>query len=206
MNSYKEKYLKYKIKYLELKEQSAGTLTKCPLCDMYLDDKILLNHIHHIHNVHNNVHNNETSTQEDFAPLTPPMPPMEYSGPAIALPVKESTDILDFELTSIPLLLLFDSIKHLPIAYETHMMNCVYCGLEFNRYNLAKHLLSRHPMIINLEDLDFIKTIIPTEGPGNEVHKYIINKIQRKIEERDRQLQSFGSIGLDFNDFNTFPS
>jgi hypothetical protein len=111
----------------------------------------------------------------------------------------------DFELNTIPVDLLFESMDVLPIAREQPNMNCRYCGLNFNRYNLAKHLL-RHYTIINLEDLEFIKSVIP-KGINHLRNIHIINKIYRKIIARDKQLQAVNFLPSTLNeiDLTTLP-
>ncbi len=96
----------------------------------------------------------------------------------------------DFELNNIPIDLLFEPSDFLPIAYESENMKCIYCGLSFNRYKLAKHLLARHHPVINMNDLEFIKSVIPAGGPHQLRISNIILKIQRKIIERDEQTQN----------------
>ncbi len=131
----------------------------------------------------------------------------------------------DFELDTIPVDLLFESTDYLPIARAAPNMNCEYCRLPFNRYNLAKHLLLRHFSIINMEDLEFIKSVIPKEY-NNLRTIHIILQIHKKIIARDRALQTINFLGeqpvaqqvaqqvaqpvaqlpnIDFEDYDTFP-
>lgn len=131
----------------------------------------------------------------------PPTPALIY--PSVRFDVPP-----DFELNAIPIGLLFESIQHSPIIHEIPNMNCRYCGLQFNRYNLSIHLLSKHHPLINMEDLDFIKSIIPHGGQHHLRTIHIINKIKTKIISRDRQLRSvnFALPDIDLYDYNTFPT
>ncbi len=100
------------------------------------------------------------------------------------------SDILIFDLKSIPFVLLFNEEKD-ELKFESNLYKCVYCGLEFNRYYLAKHLLDKHSMIITLIDLNFIKTVVlsnTNDELDNEVKKHIIAKIKTKILQRDELL------------------
>ncbi len=268
MDTYKEKYIRYKNKYLELKDQIGSGLVLCPYCDIRINSVYVVDHIRINHNI--------TLTQEQVNKMIkdkkkqskgPPLelPPLQLldqewytdgaaaapaapaaesaAAPAVAAPAvapavrvpldvfdklymdenpelyllppiarearivharsllpllklspafPEDTypDVLHFDLKSIPLQLLFESPANLPaIAFEVgNLYKCVYCGLEFNRYYLAKHLLSEHSMIINLEDLYFIKTFFETYDNENENKKYMIAKIHKKILERDTLL------------------
>jgi hypothetical protein len=150
----------------------------------------------------------EEMTEQDDYPDTPFAGATAVDAAAAAAASGVNTDASNFELNKIPIDLLFESSDFLPIVYEPVNMNCLYCGLPFNRYNLAKHLLARHHPVINMDDLEFIKKVIPTGGPLQLRISHIILKIQRQIIERDRLMQNiqFRLPDIDLTDTNTFPS